>query len=853
MAVSAAPPAWWSQAASDGLSVIDPHVTDPNPNGPANIGQAKFMVKRALERLGSADPELSLEISQLLLQPQPNPAGGSFPAVLDFSTPQPVPSGWVEKQQAPLLLGQLKAISAPFYQRLHAWFPEWLAAELTLNQTKDLGDPSCFYPWSSTVTDDANRSIATIGQLKAVFSLRFETIPGAWLDEDLDGIPDAWERANGLDPANWSDSIKDADSDGIQNRYEYLLGFDPQNASTDGVPDATKDRDGDGMPDCWEVSYGAFTWDADLQRNVFERTLDWEDQDDFFDFDSDGLSNLDEYENGTNPIYYDTDHDRMPDGWEVSNGLDPLVSGATSDTDGDGIVDPYEYVLGFDPRNAATGGVSDVAKDRDGDGMPDAWEASFGSFVWDPDQQRYSVQRKLDWDLVDAQMDPDSDGLVNIQEYQKGTNPIDCDTDHDFLPDGWEVSNNLNPTDKTDADGDLDLDGIQNKYEYVLGFDPQHSSTNGIPDATKDRDGDGMPDCWEASFGSFVWDPQLQQDVFRRTLDWELADGGQDMDNDGLSDLAEYQAGTGPINSDTDGDFMPDGWEVSNALDPNELADAEEDPDLDGIDNLHEYILGFNPRTPAAEGLVDTTKDRDGDGMPDAWEASFSSFEWNADLQLDVLLRPLDWEIADGLSDVDADDLSNLEEYEAGTNPLNSDTDGDLLPDGWEVPNELSPNLGSGDDGADGDPDDDGLINLEEFINHTNPHAADTDGDGMDDGWEVAHGLNPNDPDDGGPSDADSDGVSNLDEYLAGTDPMNGGPATNGTGGSNATAANSGDTNNNGIRDSFETQAGVDLGSDQSSQVGQRINYTYDSMGRLTGAAGKTFVPDAEGNLESSN
>jgi hypothetical protein len=48
----------------------------------------------------------------------------------------------------------------------------------------------------------------------------------------------------------------------------------------------------------------------------------------------------------------------------------------------------------------------------------------------------------------------------------------------------------------------------------------------------------------------------------------------------------------------------------------------------------------------------------------------------------------------------------------------------------------------------------------------------DTDGDGMPDSWEVAHGLNPNDPSDASRDD-DGDGFTNLQEYLAGTDPAN--------------------------------------------------------------------------------
>ena len=53
-----------------------------------------------------------------------------------------------------------------------------------------------------------------------------------------------------------------------------------------------------------------------------------------------------------------------------------------------------------------------------------------------------------------------------------------------------------------------------------------------------------------------------------------------------------------------------------------------------------------------------------------------------------------------------------------------------------------------------------------------NPGTApvDTDGDGMPDAWEIAHGLNPKDASDAA-LDPDKDGYTNLEEYLNGTDP----------------------------------------------------------------------------------
>ena len=62
-------------------------------------------------------------------------------------------------------------------------------------------------------------------------------------------------------------------------------------------------------------------------------------------------------------------------------------------------------------------------------------------------------------------------------------------------------------------------------------------------------------------------------------------------------------------------------------------------------------------------------------------------------------------------ADYDSDGLENLAEIEAEnqTDPLNPDSDGDGLPDGWEVSHDPNPNDATGSNGASGDPDQDGL------------------------------------------------------------------------------------------------------------------------------------------------
>jgi len=400
--------------------------------------------------------------------------------------------------------------------------------------------------------------------------------------------------------------------------------------------------------------------------------------------------------------------------------------------------------------------------DTDGDGMPDWWEEKYGLDLNDPS---------------DADEDPDRDNLTNVQEYDNKTDLQKADTDDDRMPDGWEVQYGLDPLDASDRDEDLDGDVLWNEAEYIEGTDPTNPDT----------DGDGMDDLFDAAY----LDPL------------DPSDAGEDLDEDGLSNLAEDGNYTDPTNPDTDEDGMPDGWEVEHGLNPKYDYDASEDLDEDGMTNLKEYELGFDPTDPSdadadldgdgASNIYESVRetdprnsDSDGDGLPDGWEIEYDYRYGGNSVGTDPLNPDAD-------ADPDKDNLTNLEEYNAGTDPTEPDTDNDGFKDNEEIRYGWNP-LGADDwfgdadgdgilnndevyygldpsrDDAGEDPDGDGLANRDEVKGgvYTDPFDPDTDDDGLPDGFEVKYNdLDPHTNDSS--KDGDNDGLTTLQEYEAGT------------------------------------------------------------------------------------
>ena len=150
----------------------------------------------------------------------------------------------------------------------------------------------------------------------------------------------------------------------------------------------------------------------------------------------------------------------------------------------------------------------------------------------------------------------------------------------------------------------------------------------------------------------------------------------------------------------------------------------------------------------------------------------------------DIIYLPESW-----LGDTDKDDLYDIYEKVIDTEIDNPDTDGDKLPDGYEVisldtdPLEIDTD-GNGILDGDEDFDNDNLNNLGEYLNKTGPYNSDTDEDGLLDGDEVHTYLtDPMNPD------TDNDKLLDGEEGFDGSiytkygiyfDPLN--PDTNGNG-----------------------------------------------------------------------
>jgi len=132
-----------------------------------------------------------------------------------------------------------------------------------------------------------------------------------------------------------------------------------------------------------------------------------------------------------------------------------------------------------------------LGEDNDHDKLADYLEETIyftnsSSFDTDDDlmSDYYEITYGLDpFNDIDATFDNDSDGLSNVDESLRCTNPFSSDTDHDTILDQNEVLYNTDP-----VLWDTDTDGLSDGLEvFIVDLDP----------TLYDTDGDNFSDFWE--------------------------------------------------------------------------------------------------------------------------------------------------------------------------------------------------------------------------------------------------------------------------------------------------------------------------------------------------------------------
>ena len=561
-----------------------------------------------------------------------------------------------------------------------------------------------------------------------------------FVDEDNDGISDYWETYYGLDNTDPSDANGDLDNDGLTNLSEYTLGTKPNNT----------DSDEDGLNDGAEVN--------EYETNPSDS-----------DTDQDGLNDGEEVNtHQTSPTESDTDADGMPDGWEVLYELNPLIDDSLLDKDNDGRTNIEEYTQGSNPAitdvvdiepndtietaQVLVNNFSVIYSPDIGDNQTNTSQSIphvtiLGSGDGSYDHYSFEVTTANSLAIFDIDSGADDPGAMDsyltlynsageilaenddagINNGQGGsTSSLDSYLEYNFEQTGTYVI----------QVGRCCVSPISDGANYVL-----HVS---LQNAQLDTDKDGIPDYWEEQFALDINDP---------------LDANLDGDEDGLTNLLEFQNASDPTKADTDEDGLTDGDEVFTHQTSPSSSDSDDDGLSDSVE-IQQYGSDPNLSDSDSDGLNDGDEvnihqtnlllaDSDGDGLNDGFEIQYG-FDANTDNGESAL-------------DDDNDGLTNLQEFQWSTNPFNDDTDSDTLKDADEVnTHNTSP--------TNADSDSDNLFDgLEVNIYNTDPLNEDTDEDGMPDGWEVSYQLDPlvDDSD----LDKDNDGKTNLEEYEAGTNP----------------------------------------------------------------------------------
>ncbi|MBP9900080.1 MAG: DUF1800 family protein [Verrucomicrobia bacterium] len=469
------------------------------------------------------------------------------------------------------------------------------------------------------------------------------------------------------------------------------------------IVDRNLDSDSSGIPDWYEMKYALQPGSPTLAAA---------------DLDGDGLSNLQEFQRGTDPRKSDTDGEGLSDLSEGYSSTNPL----DADSDGDGLSD-YAEVNAPMPTNPNLA-------DTDGDGVRDRTEVLRGTdATYNPASSATFVSyvpffrsgpARWEWNLENVQL---------VWDHGAGA----------LAPNIWNEDELISFAAKNPATTDWRTFGMSLRY-YNGGLTHLfHSEVTGgfsypsQPNSTIwDSDYGNPPADLKSKLGFSGYGPadisdRLQFRLFAQrganSNAWTVTFAITNQTSNTLVVLRTFNNCT--ARSPLDNGTAP--W-----------------TDYNGITNLASMVVHQGVKLFLTTNVLEnlpafaSAKDSDNDGMPDVWEDANQFNKLSS---------------ADATQDADADGLNNRDEFLAGTNPRLADTDGDGINDLIERTNSSNPLL---------------ITSKPELAGQTWPTGPDLDGNGLPDAWEVrfrAFGLSPN-------TDADGDGASNAQEAKWGTDPL---------------------------------------------------------------------------------
>jgi len=461
------------------------------------------------------------------------------------------------------------------------------------------------------------------------------------------------------------------------------------------VRQALTDTDSDGLDDDWEVThFGSLS------------------QSGGGDFDSDGMTNLEEYTHGFNPTVADAladaDGDRYPNIFEIRNGADPNSASSTPAptfvVNGAGGGTHTTVSAALNAANVSNGshqivGIS-AGTYRGPANLRDVWVTSAKPnllFIGLEGADKTIIDGELaNWGWVIQ----GNSAVVTGLTFQKTGLALYVDSP------GKEVRFvDLHVRDNATTSWATGVHVYQAGSVHIVGS--TFTNNAGVSGAEQIWIGAGAATL----VNTVVWSQTSSGTLLAKAAGATLTTSYSLVKGQTLSGTGNL-AGTVNPKLRSDGHLL---WDSPLRAAGGSVAQSRVDMD------------GEARPTSTPDIGVDQFVDSDADDVADKWE-----LEKTGNLTT----------LTGRAQDADSDGLTNEQEYAAFTHPTTADTDGDGASDGSEV-----------------------------SVHATNPLVTDTDGDDMPDGWEIDHGLSPLVAN--GFDDADGDRYPNVFEYAGSSDPSN--------------------------------------------------------------------------------